>query len=57
MIFSFDIKAGKLFDPDQNFNEIKKALRSVKNLQGIDDENLPTFKYFQIKKSVNYQHE
>jgi hypothetical protein len=54
MIFSFDKQTGKShFD----FTEMKKALRNVENLQGIDDENLPAFRYFQIKKCSNYQME
>ena len=54
MIFQFDIKSGNLYDPDQDFTLLKQAIRNVANLKGIDDENLPTFRYFQIKKSVNY---
>ena len=46
MIFSFDNLSGELYNPDHNFTEIKKALRDVENLKGIDDENLPTFRYF-----------
>ena len=57
MVFSFDRKATK--ESDRNINrdvaqKLKKVIRGLKSMNGIPDENLPSFKFFNFKKSTSF---
>lgn len=51
-IFMFENKNGNLVQENKKSNKIQEALRKCSLFNGMDIENIPNFRFFQIKKHM-----
>ena len=56
-VFMFNDKAKDLFNSANEFSEIQSAIKGCSQFKGLDLENIPTFKYFQIKRNMTVTQE
>jgi hypothetical protein len=54
MVFTFKKEINNVIS-GQSYTDIQEAIFGAPNLLGIAKENLPNFRYFQIKKGINIQ--
>jgi hypothetical protein len=51
-VFMFSDKSEDLFNSANEFSEIQAAIKGCSQFRGLDLENIPTYKFFQIKRNM-----